>query len=103
MPKPLQSLLASLLVFVMFAQGCVAPAGRAACPAPGGDLVAAGQGDPDCAHGPEQGLQQTGDEAALYLVVGVLLVAALTIDLLLLPFTGSDPFPCCRAAASICP
>jgi hypothetical protein len=53
----------------------------------------------------QAGLQQTGSgeaKAILYCVVGILLVAALVIDIIALPGTCHDPFPCCRGIISIC-
>ncbi|MBL4849158.1 MAG: hypothetical protein JKY65_26840 [Planctomycetes bacterium] len=42
-----------------------------------------------------------GGEVARWFLIGSLLAAVVFIDLLILPATYNDPFPCCRAVVSI--
>jgi hypothetical protein len=39
---------------------------------------------------------------ALYPLVGALVVTVAIVDLMLLPFTYRDPFPCCRGVLRLC-
>jgi hypothetical protein len=105
MPDLIRSLFAlALVVALAVAPGCAsAPYGGFS----GGDGVSTLSGDHvGHAHaGGAHGLQKTGSgeaKIAAYIFVGMLIAAVVTIDLLLLPFTTHDPFPCCRGVITIC-
>lgn len=102
MPRPIQLLFALLLVFVLFCQGCASHLARPALAGGEAALATADHGHDHAQH--PHDLQQTSDggKIAAWFAVGLLLVAVVTIDLLLLPATIHDPFPCCRGVLSIC-
>jgi hypothetical protein len=100
MSNPIKVLFALLLMFALVFQGCAAHAPRPASGPDAGGLVKA-----DAQDAPGDGLQQTssgGEKVAAFFLVGLLLVTVVTIDLLLLPATYHDPFPCCRSVITIC-
>ena len=91
-----------LLVAALMCVGCVTPTTYSAQIDADAALTTADVGA-DAELG--QGLQTTGHgEAALafWILAGMMIAAVVTIDLLLLPFTYHDPFPCCRGVVTIC-
>ena len=101
LPSYLKNLLLLLVVLALVNVGCVS---SPPCTASGGhgDLSVAvdGGGAVDRGHG-HQRVSGEGKVAA-WVLVGLLLALVVTIDLLILPATHHDPFPCCRAVVSIC-
>ena len=103
MPKsfksPLRRLFCLLLSFVMFVStGCAA--------ARGPRMSAEGDAIALSAHGKAgKGLKTTGRaeaRAAAWIFVGIVITAVVVVDLLILPATYEDPFPCCRAVVTVC-
>ena len=67
----------------------------------GGDDVASVSDSGDAGGGARL-VRHGGAELALFAFVGLLIVTVFTLDLLMLPFTRDNPFPCCRGVLSIC-
>lgn len=100
MPSPWKLIVALLLSLTVFSAGC---ASTRLTPAAGGaEGVVTCSTDHD--HGGERGLAETrgGEKVAGWILVGVLISFVVAIDLLLLPATHHDPFPCCRAVIQLC-
>jgi hypothetical protein len=92
------ALLLLLALSLVFNVGCGAP-GYANLG--GGDEVVCASDSGDAGDGVRQ-IRHGGGELAVYAFVGLLIVTVFTLDLLLLPFTKHDPFPCCRGVLSLC-
>ena len=94
----LQQLVSLLLVLCLFTSGCAATRGP----------ELSSDGDPgtfavaDSDHGPQPIGHRHAGKAATWVAVGFLLALVVTVDLLILPFTHNEPFPCCRGVLHIC-
>lgn len=96
----LKQLVSLLLVLCLFTSGCAATRGHALASAGDGDLETLTVAGAD--HGPQPIGHRHAGKAATWVAVGFLLALVVTVDLLILPFTHHDPFPCCRGVLHIC-
>lgn len=94
----LKQLLALLLVLSVFLSGCATTRGPATC-AGGDDHTTLSAADGAAGHGLQPVRHRHG---ATWIAVGFLIALVVTIDLLILPFTHEDPFPCCRGVLHVC-
>lgn len=91
------------LILALIGTGCATPATYSAS----GDAslqtaTAGGQSQLALCKGHPAKHQKVGDKTALYVLAGFLIATVVVIDLLILPFTYSDPFPCARGVIHLC-
>ena len=100
LPSPWRLFAALLLSLCVFNAGCASS--RLAPAAGGAEGVVTCSTDHD--HGAEGALAEArgGEKIAGWVLVGLLIGFVVTIDLMLLPWTSHDPFPCCRAVVQLC-
>lgn len=101
----MRSLFIVVLIFALLNVGCATPASYAT--AGGGDsavsLASGGShigvdGSQHANHRQVRG----GDRWPLWVAAGILITAVVVLDLLILPATYHDPFPCSRGVISWC-
>ncbi|MGE0711712.1 MAG: hypothetical protein AB7N76_26705 [Planctomycetota bacterium] len=101
LPATFQRIVALLLAVVLFCSaGCATAHGPLGAVQSDGTYVTAHDGGQQPAH-----LERTGHhggKVAAWVFVGMLLAAVVVVDLVILPATHHDPFPCCRAVIHIC-
>lgn len=97
MPKLLRTWICGFLAILLtVGPGCAALGGPQS---PGGVQQTASAGSSAGGH---QKVRNSGGEVAKWVLIGSLLAAVVFIDLIILPATYHDPFPCCRAIVVSC-
>lgn len=99
----MRSIMILLLIVSILNVGCASRATYATGQGPDGiTTVSAGGAHLGVdAHGHYRQVHGGGDWP-VWVAAGFLLATVVTIDLLILPFTTHDPFPCCRGVLELC-
>jgi uncharacterized protein YceK len=92
MPNRTRILALLLAVFMFFTSGCATAYTTASHDGTAVSQHHAGDSYQTVGHG----------EAVAWIAVGFLVAAVVFVDLILLPVTYEDPFPCCREVVTLC-